>query len=180
MHYNVLLVSAAQQGESAPSSASLPFHPCNTLLSVITEHLAELSVLYSSFSLAICFIHGSVYMSKIASQSIPLSPFLSVSTSPVCSQHLHLYSCLANSTIKNIVFFYIPRIWVNIWSSHFKCDSHILVKVNGSRSGHLRKRTRKLPGFMTRSLYFSPQDEALRANTWQLLAAILYSLLSAH
>ena len=146
------------------------------------ECQAGLSVLYinSSFPLPICFIPGSVYMSKIVSQSILLSPFLSVSTSPVCSQHLHLYSCFANSTIKNIVFFYIPSIWVNIRSSHFKCDSHILVKVNGSRSGHLKKLTGKLPGFMTISLYFFPLDEALRANTWQLLAAILYSLLSAH
>ena len=38
---------------------------------LITEHQAELPVLYSSFPLAICFTHGSVYMSMLLSQFAP-------------------------------------------------------------------------------------------------------------
>ena len=39
------------------------------------HHRAEISVLYSSFPLAICFTHGSVYMSLLLSQFAPPSPF---------------------------------------------------------------------------------------------------------
>ena len=46
-----------------PSHPHSPFPP----LWVITEHQAELHVLYSSFPLAICFTHGSVYMSVLLS-----------------------------------------------------------------------------------------------------------------
>ena len=53
--------------------------PSRTLvppLWVITEHRAELPVLYSSFPLAICFTHGDVYinMSTLLCQAIPPSP----------------------------------------------------------------------------------------------------------
>ena len=61
LEYNcfiMLLVSAIQQSKSAiyihispPSRASLPLHPLITPLYVITELQAELSVLYSSFTL---------------------------------------------------------------------------------------------------------------------------------
>ena len=49
---------------------SLPTLPAE----VITEQRAELPMLCSRFSLAICFTHGSVYMSILVSQFIPLSP----------------------------------------------------------------------------------------------------------
>ena len=58
---------------------------------VITDHQAELPVLYGSFPLALYFIHGSVYMSILISQFIPPSPSL------LCPQahylYLHVYSC---------------------------------------------------------------------------------------
>ena len=69
-----MLVSAIQQRESAvsihispPSSASLLSPPCIPLLKVLTKHWAALPVLCSSFSIAIYFTHGTLYM------SIPLS-----------------------------------------------------------------------------------------------------------
>ena len=43
---------------------------------------AELPVSYSSFTLAIYFTHGSVYMSVLVSQFIPTSPSYPVPTSP--------------------------------------------------------------------------------------------------
>ena len=43
---------------------------------------AELPVPYSSFTLAIYFTHGSVYMSVLVSQFIPTSPSYPVPTSP--------------------------------------------------------------------------------------------------
>ena len=49
---------------------SLPTLPAE----VITEQRTELPMLCSRFSLAICFTHGSVYMSILVSQFIPLSP----------------------------------------------------------------------------------------------------------
>ena len=45
-----------------PSLLSLPPFPHLTPHRLITEHGGELPVLYSSFPLAICFTHGSVYM----------------------------------------------------------------------------------------------------------------------
>ena len=52
-----------------------PSHPPTPIppLQVITEHQAELPVLYISFPLAISFTHGSVYVSVLLSQSI--SPY---------------------------------------------------------------------------------------------------------
>ena len=49
-----------------PEPPSHPFYP-TTL-----DHQAELSVLYNSFPLAICFIHGSVYMSMLKERYIYL------------------------------------------------------------------------------------------------------------
>ena len=48
-------------------------------IQVITEHQAELPVLYSRFPLTICFTHGSVYMSILISQ------FVTPSSSPLVS-----------------------------------------------------------------------------------------------
>ena len=49
---------------------------------------AERLKLYSSFSLAICFAHGSVYMSILISQLIPSSP-------PSCVHVSVLYICVS-------------------------------------------------------------------------------------
>ena len=51
---------------------------------VITEHRAELPVLYSSFPLAICFKHGNIQMSALLSQFIPLSPPTPRAPVPTC------------------------------------------------------------------------------------------------
>ena len=64
---------------------------------VITEHQAELPLLYSSFPLARYFTRGSVYMSILISQLIPPSPshrvhmfIFSVSLFLTCKE-VHLY-----------------------------------------------------------------------------------------
>ena len=66
----------------------------------ITEHRAELPVLYSRFPLTIYFTHGSVFMSNLISQFIPPSP--SPPCPNVCSLHLHLCSCPASRFICTI------------------------------------------------------------------------------
>ena len=67
-------------------------------IEVITEHRAELPVLYSRFPLAIYFTYGSVFMSDLISHFIPPYP------SPLCphvrSLRLWLYSCPANRFIE--------------------------------------------------------------------------------
>ena len=50
--------------------------PPNPPLWVITEHGAELPVLFSRFPLAICCTHGSLYMSVLIAQCVPPSPSL--------------------------------------------------------------------------------------------------------
>ena len=80
-----------------PSSHYLLPHIPSTY--VITEHWAELYVLYSSILLAMYFTHGRVYMSMLPSQFIPPTPSTSVSTSPFS---LYLYSCPANRSISMI------------------------------------------------------------------------------
>ena len=87
--YNVVLVSAVQQSESAVSIHTLlPFEPprppSHTLvphLQVLTEHRAELPELCSSVLPAICFTHG-VYMPALPSPLVPLPLPLPVSTCP--------------------------------------------------------------------------------------------------
>ena len=63
---------------------------------VITEPQAELPVIYSSFPLAL-------YLHKVLSMSVPVSRFSPPSPSRlcprVCSEHLCLYSCLANKEL---------------------------------------------------------------------------------
>ena len=78
MLYHVVLISAVQQSESAIHAYShplpleppcIPPHPCPTL-KVITEHLAELRVLPSSFPLAVYFTHGSVASLSLIAQEL--------------------------------------------------------------------------------------------------------------
>ena len=79
-----------------PLSHGPPFHPpWPPLPRVTTEHWAELPVLYDSFPLAIYFTHGSVYISIPFSWFIPSPPH--ILCPHICSLHLHLYSCPANS-----------------------------------------------------------------------------------
>ena len=88
LFYNIVLVSSMYQHESAidicmpPSSwTSLPpptlFHPSR--LSQSTGF--ELSASHSTFSLAICFTCGNVYVSKLLSQFVPSCLPLAGSTS---------------------------------------------------------------------------------------------------
>ena len=76
--YNVALVSAVQQSESAvcvsispPSWGSLGSYTLNPPIEVILEHQAELPVLPCGFPLAICFTRVSVFLSNLISQFIP-------------------------------------------------------------------------------------------------------------
>ena len=76
-----------------------PSHPSIPPIQFITEHRAELPVLYSRFPLASCFTHGSVFMSNLISQYIPFSPSPAVSTCPFSTstslflpyKQVHLY-----------------------------------------------------------------------------------------
>ena len=81
--YNIVLVSAIHQHESAtgvhispPSWTSLPPPSpfCCSSLSQSTRF--ELPVSYSKFPLAMCFIHGHVYVSMLLAQFAPPSPSL--------------------------------------------------------------------------------------------------------
>ena len=83
-----------------PSLLSLPPHASILLVSVIAEHQLQLPVLYSSFLLAIYFIHGNVYMSVLLYQFFPFS--LPLLCSQVHSLHLSLYSCSTNRFISTI------------------------------------------------------------------------------
>ena len=83
MLYNVILVSAVQQSESAIRIYIIPLFLDFLPIWVTTEHCVEFPELHSRFSLVIYFIHGidSVYMSVPVSQFIPppLSPLRSTS-----------------------------------------------------------------------------------------------------
>ena len=87
-----------------PSLLSLPPTPIPSL-QVPTEHWTELPVLYSHFPLAICFIHDSVYMSKLLSQFIPPSLF------PSCVHKSVLYIC-ASIPAQQIGLSYFSRFLV--------------------------------------------------------------------
>ena len=65
-----------------PFLLDLPPTPPIPLIYVITEHQAQLPVLYSMFPQAIYFTHGTVYMSILISQLVPPSPSPHVSTCP--------------------------------------------------------------------------------------------------
>lgn len=83
---NDVLVYVVQQCGSAicihiSSPLEPPSHRLRPPLEVITEQGAELLVPCSSFALALCLTHGSVYMSVPLSQFLP-SPSPLLSTSP--------------------------------------------------------------------------------------------------
>ena len=84
MFYNIVLVSAIQQYNSAIIlciyiyiTSSWVSLPSSSIPEVITECSAGLPELHSNFSPAIYFTHGSVYMSVLFS---PLIPFFSYDT----------------------------------------------------------------------------------------------------
>ena len=113
LFYNVVLASVVQGSESAlylhitpPSWTSLPCTPL-----VITEHRAELPVLYSSFQLVICFTHGSVYMSILISQFIFLLQFISQFTSIPLAVLTHLFSTSMTLFLpcKQVYLYYFSR-----------------------------------------------------------------------
>ena len=98
MLYNVVLVSAIQQCESAISiHVSLPLehplHPHHILpLLVVTEHQVELTALYSHFQLAIFFTYSNVYVSV----TLLIHPTLSF---PYCVHKSVLYVCVSILTL---------------------------------------------------------------------------------
>ena len=71
--YNVVLISAIQNTTKWISCLYMYILSWASILPLITELRSLL--LYSSFPLAICFTHGSVYMSMLLSQFAPPSPF---------------------------------------------------------------------------------------------------------
>ena len=106
MLYNVVLVSAVPQHESAlcvhrspPSWASFPLTAPTPPLRVITEPRAERFVLYSNFPLAI--FRMLMYICQWYSFYFfpPLFPLLCPPTYSLC---LRLYSCPANRVISTI------------------------------------------------------------------------------
>ena len=83
LFYNVALLSAIQQCESATSTHMSPpsYPPPHPTSLGCHRALGELSVLYITFPLAICFTYG-MYMIQCHSLSfLPLSPSPAVSTS---------------------------------------------------------------------------------------------------
>ena len=88
MLYSVVLVSAAQQCESAIcihiSSLCWASHPLTPSHSSRSSQSMELSSLCYKQLPAICFMHGSVYMPVLFSRFAQPSPSHSVSKSPFC------------------------------------------------------------------------------------------------
>ena len=103
MLYNVVLVSAVQRERAvsihrSPSSwVSLPPPSPPLLPQLITEHWAELPMLYSSLLLAVCFTHDHQSCSLNLSHSLLPSLCLQVG-----SLYQHLYSCPANGLISSV------------------------------------------------------------------------------
>ena len=113
MLYNVVLLSAVKQSESAirihispyPLPLASPSHPPYPNLLSGHKAPADLPVLCGCFPLAIYFTFGSVYI------SMPLSHFVSAypSTSlcpQVHSVRLRLYSCPAPRFFRTIFFLF--------------------------------------------------------------------------
>ena len=106
---------------------------------VITEHQAELPVLYSRFPLAICFTHGSVSMSILISQFIPPTPSPTVSTCPFsmsvslflpCKQvHLHHFSKFHIYALIHDICFSLSHF--TLYDRHFLCRKilHLIRKL---------------------------------------------------
>ena len=116
MHHNIVLVSAAQQCESAVSvhiylpSEPSSHHPVSSL-QVSTGHWGQPPCLYGSLPPAICLTRGSVYMSALFSKLIPPSPSL-------LYPHIHslclcLYSCPADRFISTV---FLDSIYMHIYT----------------------------------------------------------------
>ena len=114
MLYNVVLVPAVQQGESAIRIHTSPLFWGAVFPSHFGHHRAldRVPCATQQVLIRICFMHGSVYMSISISQlmSPPLFPPPTWG-SYICSLRLSLYFCLANRFICTSVLFTISRIW---------------------------------------------------------------------
>ena len=111
---------------------SHPPHPTH-----LGHHSTELSSLcYTSrFPLAICFTHGSVFMSNLISQFVPPSPC------PPCVHMSVLYCSIPVLQIgSSVPFFKIPRICVNIRYLFFSFWLTSLCMTD-SKSNHISKMT---------------------------------------
>ena len=91
-----------------------PTPPCIPLLQVITEHQAELPVLYSNFPLASYVTHGNVYTPVLLSQSIhPTLSFL------CCVHKSILYICISIPTLQigpSVPFvFLLVKLQTKLW-----------------------------------------------------------------
>ena len=108
--YTAVSVSAVQQSESAIRTHISPFLDFLPI-QVTTEHQVMFPMLYDRFSLAIYFIHSSVYM------SIPISQFIHPPSFPLGIHIFVLYVCVSISAWQlrsSIPFFQIPHICINI------------------------------------------------------------------
>ena len=108
--YKVVVVSVIQKCKSAViigSLLNLPPLPYPTL-QIIKERQAGLPVLYSNFSPAIYFTHGSLYMSFL------LSPFLSLSPSPTVSRSLFLMSASPFLPCKQVHQYHFSRFHIQV------------------------------------------------------------------
>ena len=120
MLYNVLLVSAVKQSESAigihistyPFSLVSPSHPPYPT-TLVTKHRADLPVLCGCFPIDICFTFGTVHMSVLLSHFIPAYPSL-----PHCVLKSILYVCVfipvPSLGLSEPFIFKIPYICVSI------------------------------------------------------------------
>ena len=75
-----------------PQSLSPAPHPISPF-QVITEHRAELPMLYSRFPLITCFTRDSVHKSLLLSQFVSASPPTAVSTNPLSTPVSLLLAC---------------------------------------------------------------------------------------
>ena len=97
-------------GTYIPSRLNLPSTPLNPPRLVITEYLAKLPVLFSSFTLATLYM--VVYICQPYSPihlTLPFLPYLHISILYICN------SFPALQTSSSVPFFYIPYICINIW-----------------------------------------------------------------
>ena len=129
-----MLVSAVQQRESviiilyicSPSWASLSFpHPT---LQIISEHQAELCVLYISFPLAVCFAQESVYMSVLPFPFIPRSPSSTVSMSPYLCFHSFPAKRFITTVLLDPIYMHYCMIFVFLFLIYFTLYKRLQVR----------------------------------------------------
>ena len=126
--YTMWWISYMYISPSSWTSLPTPIPP----ISVITEHQAELPVLYNCFPLATYFTYVSVYISVLISQLISPSP-------PHCVHMSILYVCISIALqielIVAIFFFFRLHIYALVYSI---CFSHLtLLYMTDSRSIHI-------------------------------------------